>query len=526
MSLSKSASLNRCLTLSLFAGVGLYLVFWIMDYNNWFVHPHSFEIQLYGLLPDGLNFRWSDWIRPFAHLDLFEDRPRFLSYFVTLIDYRLRLMCYEHFVLFPPFSIAWFLTLGVAPVLVLRCARNMGLDGQTAALATLLYVTSTGFLSGFSMILMSAKPLSNVVYIGVIYLMSELKLKYRDQLFYEIKSPLKTALSILIFLGLFVDEMSLFVFILLPVLFQEMFEVRQMPGGVVTGAAKRMLKNVFGFLAPFLLFLFVMIFLVPILTQHYFQYKFDYLGSILSVKKEMVMSGKTLFHGKLDGFGWHSFLENFMTLLGVSFVPGQISPFITHPAASGVLSGQSQNLPQMLILLAVFAGIGVILCQASGERKSYLKRLVLLCVIYTLFVSLLLGRHVVYVTGYYYATAFGLFLAYLVAFCLGEINRFGEKFKWLSMALAALIVVIQINNFSVLNRSYITFHNEEWIKNAFSPYFQIIDKRALTRKELNEIWSAWKERRLEDYLRRHGISAGAVFLVVELMYRDELTKKK
>ncbi len=476
------------------------------------------EVHLQYFMPDGLGFCWNDWIKPFAHIDSIEDRPRFLAYLIALVDCRLKLLSYENFIWFPPLSVSWILTLVIAPFLLFRAVRNLGLSREAATAALIVYITSAGFLSGFSMIFFPAKALTNALLITSLYLTSRLNLESEGRLLlYEIRSPLKTILFFVIFAGLFVDEGFFFIFIFLPVLFGELFILDLTKPGNLGRAA----KNYLSFLIPFFLFLLLVVFIVPMITRHYFDYSFDYLGTLFASRKDQLELGKSFFGRDGEGFGFRSFLDNFMTLSAASFVPWQVSPFLSHRASEGVLSSQAHNKAQIFFLLLLFSGIGTMVFHASGERKKYLVRVSTLCVLYALFMSALIGRHVIFFTGYYYGCTFALFLAVLAAFCYEEIGR--GRFKFLPGALIFFMVVVQLNNFMILNRSHVDYHNEVWTKKIFKKYFPVANGKVLTYHELHEIRSAWKECRLEDYLKNNPASSGAIFLLVELRHRDKIT---
>ena len=484
------------------------------------MHQHCLDVHLDFLIPDGIGFSWNDWIKPFAHIDGAEDRPRFLAYLIALVDYRLRFIAYDRFVMFPTFSIGWILTLGVGPWLLFRTARNLGLSVEGAMTALILYAASTGFLFDFCMMLFPAKALTNVVFIASMYLVSRLQMERKeDELLCEIRSPLKAVLFFVIFAGLFLDEGPLFLFVALPVLFRELFILPSFK----TSDIQRMIKNGLWFLSPFLVFLFLVVFIVPVITQHYFSYRFDYLGTLLAAKKEQMEIGKTFFGRDGEGFGPASLFDNFMTLFGTSLVPWQISPYILHKPTAGVVSSQAHNAAQISILFLAFAGMAMMMRKSSGENKTRLKRFAAVTALYILFMSAIIGRHIMFITGYYYGCTFGLFFAMLAAFGLEELQRSGRRFVLLSVALVSLIAVIQLDNFALINRSWVYFHTEVWTKNGFKHLFPIADEKLVTRGELKEIWTAWKEKRIVPYLREHPASSGAVFLLVELRHRDKIS---
>jgi hypothetical protein len=96
-------------------------------------------------------------------------------------------------------------------------------------------------------------------------------------------------------------------------------------------------------------------------------------------------------------------------------------------------------------------------------------------------------------------------------------------------AVGAVILVvalamggIQLTNFDAVNKNWITVHNEGWVKREYEKSLPIAqDGRSTTRRELRDVWAAWKQGDLESYLKTNTISSGAVFLVFELRYLDK-----
>jgi hypothetical protein len=112
-------------------------------------------------------------------------------------------------------------------------------DRAAAALAVLVYVTSTGFLSGFTMLFTPGKPLSGPLFVLVIWLMLRLdRSAQAGQLFHQAPRGVTYALLLALFLGLLLDEIPIFALVLPPLLFPERFVRRPVHSKHLAAAAR------------------------------------------------------------------------------------------------------------------------------------------------------------------------------------------------------------------------------------------------------------------------------------------------
>jgi hypothetical protein len=272
---------------------------------------------------------------------------------------------------------------------------------------------------------------------------------------------------------------------------------------------------------PIVAFLLLVLLVVPQITRYFFGYQFHYLQTLLGFG-EGAAGAKSVLEGPYGGFSLHSLTSNVATLFGVSVVPWQLNPLIAQPGSGGVLSGQKLGLTQAAILLPIFTGIFYLAFHLAGQLKRRFRLLSAATVFYVVFQSMLNGRHVPYITGYYYGSAFSVFFALLAGCCFGALRR-SRLPRLVAVAAAAVIITIQIDNFYPLNASYIYIHNERMARSTHAKSLPLAPEgKPTTAGELAAIHRAWRDGELASYLAASPVSAGAIFLVVELRWLDRL----
>ena len=501
-----------------FAGFAAFVISYFADYGHWFIHPHQFEIHLPRLLAGGPQISLRSFLNIFQQFDPTESRPRFLAYAIIWANLHMRMWLYEWFVLYPPFSIGWILEALVGPFLFFRLVRNMSGDRAAAWIALIVYITSIGFLSGFAMPLMPSKPLTNVVFIATLWLLSEAKLRATPgQMFHEVPGArwLMRALGGVLLAGLFLDEVPFFAFLLPFLFYPELF----FPSSLSQVQIRRTAETWLPLAIPPVLFLLLVVVVAPVISQKMFGYRFDYIGSVF-VNREAAETGKTFLSGKMYGFGLESLVSNFVSLTASALVPWQAAPLVAHPSGGGVVTGMTVNLASVLAAVVALGGAAVIGILGRERLHSYLLRSLGALVLFILFMSVLSGRHVPFITGYVYACSLAVFLAMIAGLAFASVS--GGAAKVAAIGVALWMGGVQLTNFDAINKNWITVHNEGWVKREYEKSLPIArDGRATTRRELRDIWTAWKKGDLEGYLKSSPISSGAVFLVFELRYLDK-----
>jgi hypothetical protein len=450
---------NALIWIAIAAGVIALVVF--DSYSRAALHPHYFSHDLPRLMQGTLSFQWSDFIRPFYPFAGDEEhRPRFLMYFVELLDHHLRLWLYRYVLIPPTLSIAW-IPQALAVYLLYRFALHFTGNRNAGLLTVAVYMSSVGFLGSFAVLFLPGKGLSNVVYICVLYLASEIDRREPGKPLFEVAGWERWAILLVLFLGLFLDEMGIFAFALIPVVFPHRFG---------RNPARHL-----GLLAmPLALFLLFSLAIAPMVTEAYFGYRFKYLD--------------TLLQGGTGLFSLGTLAKNFFALLGSAIVPLQLGEPINMYYVVGV---------PILLLCILSMNVRVALA-TSG---------------FILFFALVMGRHGGWGSGLYYGSVFAVFLALLIGTAYAR--------RPIVLIVALVVVGVQINNFSVALARFAEVHNG--ISASIYSSYKFEGSRP-SKGELSGIREAWKAGQLAKRLEQP-ISSGSLYLVAELRYLDAMKSK-
>ena len=125
-------------------------------------------------------------------------------------------------------------------------------------------------------------------------------------------------------------------------------------------------------------------------------------------------------------------------------------------------------------------------------------------------------------------------------------SRYISRYRILASIGLLVLVVVQINNFKIMNKAWIEGHNgwtkgrygvayENWEEKKLSTMFNNPDIKKqyelpypvtithpvlLNRAELHRIYDSWKNGALQEYLDQNGVSSGAVYLLFYLKNID------
>lgn len=495
----------------------LYYIFILIIFNiiniiaipgNNFIHPHVFE-NIGPMLLDKNGNLYEELINIFKEPAPGEFRPRFITYAIALFDLRFKYFLYS-FLNFIPinFSFAWIFTLIIGPVFLYKAIKNIASDQFIGLCAIIIYMSSIGFLSGFGMYFLEGKALSNVIFIMVFYFATKINNDLPVKaLYFDSKGCTKWLTSLVLLIGLFIDEIPIFAFLIPIILFPERFFDKN--------ALAKSAGNMLLFILPALIFLVVVIIFVPIITERVFGYRFDYIGSLFA-KGDAAAGAKSFYQGPYGVFGWKNIAVNFSTLFGINLFPWQIVPLIKDPAVGGVISDQSNGVVKWLLVVPLaFMVIRSIKKARSNDFIPLAIKSTCLCIAYIVFSSLLAGRHVPFITGYYYASAWPVLFTILITSIIlvyKNTDLLSNK-KILTGVLA--ISIIQVNNFYAINDSWISLHNNRMVYPNYKNKYNLTTEPASIER-LNLILSAWREDRLDNFLRTSNIASGEVYLVCDL----------
>jgi hypothetical protein len=503
------------------------MVLLVTDYRQLWVHPDNHQFILKESLKDGLAIGLVDLPNAFQLRAEGESRPRFLTYLFLEIDQKLRLMLYDWLPAHPTVApAAWLANIVAGTFCLYRLMVNVTGD-RLAGIATLaVYLTGTGFLSGFTMHFMPGKTLSNTTLIVALWAASEAVKRLRPgQLLAQAPGPHKYVMLAIIVIGLFLDEMPITTLFLLPLVFWSAF-VPPRPWAPVTAHLGAFVKNGLFFAIPVLVFLVWVLVVMPPLTQYLFGFRFDYLGDTLLTGGHN-RTAPSLGAAVTNGLDPEVLLGNVGTLFGVSLVPWFVSPFVL--TVNGTWPEyQVTNLPKVVILVLFFGLAIVVSVRSRGPFATHLRGLLVALPIFIIFLSLLMVRHIPVVTGYYYGAIFAAIFAVLVGMLLSGISRIAPAARPIAALAVLAIVGVQMVNYRTLNDGWIVTHNEGLTRDRMAKAQTNRDRRIpispqprdLTSDEVRAVWTAWKENRLDRYLREHPVSSAAVYEVVELQEID------
>jgi hypothetical protein len=506
-----------------------HFVFLLSDYKNVFVHPDFHQANLGFVMRSGLSIGLHDFVDILQQREAGEFRPRWLMFYLETLDHKIRMQLYQWMPVYPTLGpVTWPLQLLLTPYLLYKLMVRLTADRVAALASIAVYISSTGFLSGFTMALMPGKTLSNLVYIAAFYFALIAVERLRPgQYLVESRGPARYLLILVLTLGLFLDELPVAAFLMVPVMFWRYF----FPQTISTQAIVKFVWNGLYFSTPIVVFLFVVLVVVPPITERYLNYRFDYLADILPSASNTRVGGSLLV-GPKASLNSGIMFENYTTLFGVSLAPAFLSPLVQMPWGS-YPGTQVNNLPKLLIFLVFFGATALVAVRARGPFGMYFRGLLCAITVFGLFLSLLSIRHIPIVTGFYYGASFASLFAILVGMLFAGVARIFPRARPDTALAVIAIVVVQITNFWPINEGWKYTHNEVMARARVleqTPRFQrrypMEVGRPLTMTEVNDIWTAWKQGQMQPYVRRNKLSPASSYLVFELREIDNQLQKQ
>jgi len=312
-------------------------VFYLCEDEHIAMHTHWYRDNLLWLTYGHWGFGYDQLIAPFRN---FNFRARFLSYFVEEVDHYLRLYLYQYGRVPTNFSLAYIPEFA-SVWLFYKLLVNLAERRLSACLGVAFYASSVGFTSGLSLVFFPGKALSNVAFIVVAYVASEMWKSDPEKLFYE--HPLRCQLAVIAttFLALNLDEAAFFAPVIAPMLFPSMFLGR----GPARSAIGRSLLNLLFYLSPVFLFAIFVLIVVPTITPVTWGYSFNFIGTVLSTNEPPEHPGFAV----TGAFTLDSLYRNFLALLSRCFLPSW--------SFSRISIGDKDPLKE-LYLIGIVAGLG------------------------------------------------------------------------------------------------------------------------------------------------------------------------
>lgn len=509
----------------------VHFVMLALDDGSCWVHPIFYANILRQSTVNGLGFEWGDFVTLFVQRAPEESRARLLNYLVMGWDQKLRLALYDHFLVHPSLMpITSFFYLIVSPPLFFAAAWTASRCKRAALATVAVYLGSVGFLSSFAMNFMSAKPLSMLGYIATIWLAGWIDRRSEDgRLLMETKGGAKYCLLAMLFLGFYVDETMFFAFLLPPILYPRRFFAN------LRTERWRMLLNFALYGVPVVIFTVTLVTAIPYMTKTYCGWTFNYFKSNANLSNQISYGAEYPADMKpgVKFITW-AFFANGKRLLETSLLSWPYTVAIFNgPPGNGLYSlGPVPSLLSCVLFLGLIAS-QIALVRRSGPRGLWLRRLWTAAAFYVAYLTMLQLKHIPVVCGYNYGSTFTVLFSLILGETVHLLLDEGGKWRWVGPVLVVYVVLVQISNFHRLNHNWDMRHRgwaEARIEPGKPPFpRRVIDvdhHRDITRVEREAIWLAWKERRLDAYLREKNVPTHLVAMIFELDEIDYWRQKQ
>jgi len=521
--------ISSALTLVVCAGVVAVLCFQALNFTTSWVHPETLDAYRTAT-SNGLSPHVTDFLDVLS-LAKIDDRPRFFSDYLEILDIKLRLFLLRTLSPFPPgLSLSWIFSLVLAPLLLYRAVWNFTGDRGAALNSLLLYMVSMSSLSTIVLRFHIGKPLTSFFVISVLWGASVVH-RARWESGFETRPPLikrwHVALCFAYFTAcLFFDETALFAYLVLTVMLFGFFRGR-------LNALRAAL-----FAGPLIVYAAVTFVVVPSIARMLGLSTFNFLNFIFGV------SLRSQFH-------WASFYDNFHTNFLANMVPSQLYnpsslsvPFKMHADSIGRMPFWAVE-PLFLVFYFAFFGVvarqvtarrgpfvlragvrrssrsfwhstvflGVAAPQVTGRRGVFALRAGICVVLFVIGQTILMIRHLQVASGYYYGALFGVFYSMLVGTVLAGARGWMSVFGKLVLIM---LLVIQVANFEAVERPTRAFHDRLTFEAFRGRFFNTTLEQPTSAANVFAIWHVWRSGRFADVRRWARVPVQSTWLLQEI----------
>ncbi len=434
----------------------------LFRYNNPWMHPEVPWRDIPNVMSTGETLLLSDLLRAFDCWKLDGvSRTRFLSYLFQICNIKLRIRLWNFLPPHPSFSLTWLFSLVLSPLLLFKLVHNLTRSRDAAWASLSLYVLSTGFLSGVLLLFHPGKPLANFFLILCLYLASRISVHRAGEK--RSSGAGKAAFPVLlgaVFLAFFTDEVAWYIFILVPVVFPEIFR-----------PVKKRILAVVSYFSIFILFLFFITFIVPLITRLLGFGTFNFWG--YAVKENPIVN-----NFKVANVFQH----------GYNFFSDHINPFYWS---------SRDSLPGYAVI-AVFAGYCLYsYLKLPAARRTIMLRTFIALTGFLVFQTLIMTRHIIGIpSSYYYGSLFaGVFALFASTLFLNDRGSARIINKFL------LIAICLISATNALAKNRMDRHYHEVKPFGYPACFPREASRletgsAISYPMIREVWS-WRTNRTE-----------------------------
>jgi hypothetical protein len=435
-------------------------------------------------------------------------------YFFLFLDQKIRYLLYFYLPPHPAASIIWPFILFATPYLIYRFVLRLTARHSTALIALVLLLSSVDFLSLIAGNFTPGKPMT--LFLLAVALNIALAIQERSRSGqYLCDAPKKLMLPLLfvIFAGFLFDETAYLMYPVLPIMFTRLFIDWDAVLWDWRMAAPKVAFNTAVFAVPGALFLAFSFWLLPLITSRLEHYATDVLGPL---------HGTSLF----SNFTFYHLFRNFMSLLGTSLAPRQVSPLLTEPPFNAIFD-QEITFAKVAIFLAVGVVCSVILWEGRDNAPPLLSRLGLAFVVFLLWQTLLQSFHVPVIDGYIYGSLYTLFFSIGFALILAVGLRLEGWPRVAGVVMLVFVVATQIDNFCAINRSQVDWRNSpEFLQADLKrdvPGFKFsVDQKAkFSFGEALSLWRCWRHKDWPCDVFARQVSPGALYLLAEFYAVDQ-----
>lgn len=410
----------------------LYVLTLIADYDlNW-THPEVVRIQIPGAVKNGVAIVPADLLRGFD-VSSYDwgggryGRSRFVSYFFSTFNVKIRLLLLRFFPPHPSLSIIWIFTLILSPILFFKLIHQLTGDRKAAWVGASLFLLSTGTLSGITMLFHPAKPLALFFILAGCNLGFRLgQLARREEYFSRRYNLLLAGLLGVSLAACFTDETAWYIFICVPIL---------SPG--ILRDKRRGWFTIGLYFSMFIVFLYFVTCLAPIITRKLFeQNDFDFWKFALS-------DNKTVFGNHIVA----NTFKNARNLIGSQLVPD------LKYSCRGLSAGTLYFGALLFYLISAFLGL-------NSDRKRIVLRGSVALLLFFVFQSLILlprGEEAIIDTSFYYGNLTAVFLSLPLAILLAADKK---SFKALNKLVLIIILATYAYNFTAVNYRWMRQHHD------------------------------------------------------------------
>lgn len=422
-------------------------VYWLLFAEAFaWVQPEYFLRWLPNSLVNGFDLEWRDLGQALNAKGLDgAARPRFLSYLLSAITAKLRIMGYDYFVPPPYLSPAFVISIIASPILFYKFSLNFFRDRATAVTSTLLYLASVGFISSTSFLYHPGKSLVNVTALLLLWALSIINLASRP--FGHPINRQVLAVMILNMIGIAIDETYFVISLCAVLLFPRLFFSGFHRGSPLFLAVRPLVL----YFSPYLAFLAFIAVAAPLIGPKVGVTAGGYFGYLYDVIQAYYLSPSA---SATTGSLWNISAISLYQVIERALVPAYLfslshaEPFLRLCYWGGLVA---------IVVTATF-----ILYRrtvqassvAAGDGQSQERVFIPLAVSFIafVFVSTVVQRlHSGAISGYYYGSMVSIFISLIIAFLFAgpHVRRY--------IPLHALVIVFAVCSVSNAYESTIAY---------------------------------------------------------------------